>query len=171
MGESQFAYEDMRKERAELKCKLSLTVKESSQLKESYSNLKLKMKSQMEEKQERIEKLETEKSDLLSNISQLAEERRNFNRLLQDLSHFNSDEIQNCQFESAMKEIDSWKATIPFISDEITAMHHTTARIPELELQVESINSDVSTRELHETNQMKLAEDQKAQNESLFGHF
>jgi predicted nuclease with TOPRIM domain len=173
--ESQFAYEDMRKERAELKCKLSLTVKESSQLKESYSNLKLKMKSQMEEKQERIEKLETEKSDLLSNISQLAEERRNFNRLLQDLgccqdlSHFNSDEIQNCQFESAMKEIDSWKATIPFISDEITAMHHTTARIPELELQVESINSDVSTRELHETNQMKLAEDQKAQNESLFG--
>ena len=173
--ESQFAYEDMRKERAELKCKLSLTAKESSQLKESYSNLKLKMKSQMEEKQERIEKLETEKSDLLSNISQLAEERRNFNRLLQDLgccqdlTHFNSDEIQNCQFEAAMKEIDSWKATIPFISDEITAMHHTTARIPELELQVESINSDVSTRELHETNQMKLAEDQKAQNESLFG--
>jgi hypothetical protein len=179
--ESQFAYEDMRKERAEMKCKLSLTVKEASQLKESYSNFKLKMKSQMEENHELIEKFETEKSDLLSNISQLAEERRNFNRLIQDLgccqdlSHFivseeyDSDEIQNCQFESAMKEIDCWKATIPFIGDEIEAMHHTTARIPELELQVDNINNDMSTRELHETDQMKLVEDQKAQNESLFG--
>merc|ERR1712194_777775 len=83
--ESQFAYEDMRKERAEMKCKLSLTEKEASSLKESYLNLKAKMKLQIGENQQRLEKFETDKSDLLSNISQLAEQRRKFNRLLQDL--------------------------------------------------------------------------------------
>jgi len=176
--ESQFAYEDMRKERAEMKCKLSLTEKEASSLKESYLNLKAKMKLQIGENQQRLEKFETDKSDLLSNISQLAEQRRKFNRLLQDLgccqdlSRFMiSEEISenpSYQFDSAMKEIDSWKATIPFIGDEIEAMYHTIARMPELELEIENLNNGMSTHELHEVDQMKLGAEQKEQNEKLF---
>merc|ERR1711865_819538 len=173
--ESQYEYENMRKERAELKCKLSLTEKELFSLKESYLNLKTKTKAQVEDHRNRSKRSESEKNDLLSNISQLTQQRKAFNRSLldlkccQDLSQFVgvSEECQS-EIESAAKEINYWKVTIPLICKEIKAMQYSITRIPQLEAEINNLSNDKSTRDIHETDQMKLAVEQKEQNEKLF---
>ena len=173
--ESQYEYENMRKERAELKCKLSLTEKELFSLKESYLNLKTKTKAQVEDHRNRSKRSESEKIDLLSNISQLTQQRKAFNRSLldlkccQDLSQFVgiSEECQS-EIESAVKEINYWKVTIPLIGKEIKAMQYSINRIPQLEAEINNLSNDKSTRDIHETDQMKLAVEQKEQNEKLF---
>lgn len=145
--ESKFACEDMRKERAELKHRLSQSEKESLSLKESHINLKAKM-AKMEEKRRITEK--TEKSDLLSKVNVMTETRISFVNLLEnlgcceDLIHemkskdYNSD--TSCPIESTMKELDYWKYVIPMIGDKIEALN----------------------------NQIEKAEDQTSRNEKLF---
>jgi chromosome segregation ATPase len=145
--ESKFACEDMRKERAELKHRLSQSEKESLSLKESFINLKSKM-AKMEEKRRMTEK--TEKSDLLSKVNVMTETRISFVNLLgdlgccEDLIHemkskdYNSD--ISCPIESTMKELDYWKNVIPMIGDKIEAFN----------------------------NQIEKAEDQTSRNEKLF---
>jgi len=176
--ESQFAYEDMRKERAELKCRLSQSEKEATSLKESYANIKAKLQVHTEEKNRIIKQIETQRSELLSNINKLTDKRTSFHGLLQDLGSyedlnhvFNLEEYKfdsRKQFESAMKEIDCWKSIIPLIGDEIESMHHTSKRVPELEGEIEKLYDDLSKREVRETDQLKHAKDQTAQIEKLF---
>jgi len=176
--ESQFAFEDIRKERAELKCRLSKSEKETIALKESYANLKVKIQVQMEEKNRRIEEAETLKSILLSNITQLVATRTSYHGSLQILDsyedlqlEFNSEEFKSDstkQFESAMKEIDCWKIIIPLIADEIESMHHLAKKVPELEDEIEKLNDDLSKCVIRETDHIKHVGDQTAQNEKLF---
>jgi chromosome segregation ATPase len=164
--ESKFAYEDMRKERAELKHRLSQSEKEALSLKESYTNLKAKM-AKMEEKRRIMEKTEIQKSDLLSKINLMTETRISFVNLIEnlgcceDLIHvmkskdYNSDTL--CPIESTTKEIDCWKCVIPLIGDKIEALYRTIESIPELEVEIKTLN-----------NQIKKTEDQTSRNEKLF---
>ncbi|VEU40446.1 unnamed protein product [Pseudo-nitzschia multistriata] len=176
--ESQFAYEDMRKERAELKSKLSQSEKEATSLKELYANLKGRMQMQIEESSRKIQEIETQKSSLLSNIHKMTDKRIAFHGLIADLQcckdlkeYFISKENNSVslnKFESAMNEIDCWNSIIPLITDEIESMHHTSKRIPDLKDEIEQLNDNLSKYEIRQTDQMKHAKDQSTQNEKLF---
>merc|ERR1712157_632609 len=112
-------------------------------LKDSYSNLKSKMKSHMEDYQTSLKKLESEKSNLLSNISQLSQQRKAFNRLhlelqcCQDLSQCIVSEACDSEIESAVKEMNYWKSLISCVGEEMKATQQSIARIPELETEIE----------------------------------
>lgn len=168
----------MRKERAELKYRLSQSEKEASSLKESYTNLKAKAQLQMEEKRRMMEEIETQKSDLFSKINLMTEERTSFVGLLEELGCcedlirvLNSQEYSpasSSSFESAIQEINCWNAIMPLIEDQIEAFYHTAATIPEFEVEIEKLNNDLSKQKIRESDHIKQAEDQIAQNEKLF---
>ncbi len=163
--ESKFAGEDMRKERAELKYRLSRSEKELLSLKESYTNYK----ATMEEKCSSMEDTEIQMSDLLSKVNLMTEKRMSFVNLLVNLGSCediiramnskDSHSDRSTPLESTMKEIDCWECVIPLIGDKIKAMHDTVATIPKLELEIEKLSDD--------SDQTKRAEENTFQNEKL----
>lgn len=165
--ESKFASEDMRKERAELKYQLSQSEKELSSLKESYINLKIKM----EEKRQTIQETEGERSDLLSNVTEMSEKRLALINSLVNLgccedivrvmNSKDSDSDRPSALELTMNEIDCWKCVIPMIGDKIESLHHSVATIPKLELEIERLTNDLTNHE------NKEERDSASQNEKL----
>ncbi len=164
--ESQFAYEDMRKERAELKHRLSQSEKEVLSLKESYTTYKAAMEDKLLSKED----TDAQMLDLLSKVNSMAAKRMSFVKLLVSLGSFediiramNSKDfhLDQCSpLDSTMKEIDCWECVIPLIGEKIEAMHQT---IPKLELEIETLSHNLSK----ESDQTKNVEENASQNEKL----
>jgi len=171
--ESKFACEDMRKERAELKHRLSQSEKDMSAFKELHTNIKAKM----EEKCRRLEETENQTSELLAKMKLMTEQRTFLIDLLKNvgccedlLRVMNSDHRNHSlsPFESTLMEIDCWERIIPWIGKEIDALHRAKSTIPKLELEIEKLENNLSKSEIRESDQLKQAEDQAIQNKKLF---
>jgi chromosome segregation ATPase len=180
--ESQYACEDMRKERAELRSQLKEAEKEAADLKEAFAIFKGKVQVQVDEKRATIEKLQSQQNKLLSNIDQVMPVRAEFFDLLKNLGlcdqldsllqSIEGDNDAACDtsdhFVKGMNEIDIWKVTFPQVGEELLSLHHTVTKLPDLESQFDQLADELSKYELREADHLKQLCDERAQNDKLF---
>lgn len=172
--ESQFAREEIRQERAELKTLLAKKEGEVSSLKDSLSVFKAKVHAQLNEKESLIEKLQLQQAGFGSNIKVLREVRGDFFAILSDLGFqevttgiaFESE--TNDPFSLINAEIDTWKTFIPRLGDEIKAVHQTIAELQSMKNEITDMDTELTKHKLNEADWMQQLDDEKTQNEKLW---
>ncbi|KAG7353969.1 hypothetical protein IV203_003325 [Nitzschia inconspicua] len=176
----QLERENMRKERAELKCRLKQAESEATKLKNTLEVFREKKSLEEEEQASVIAMLESQQSQLNRNIQhmklgrsrffdlihRLGCCRENFSRLFCDqvLEH---EKMSDCGFAACMSEIEIWKELIPIVGEEISALHQTISNLSDLEEEVEDLKEKLSTVELQGSEHLNQLHEERLQNEKL----
>jgi chromosome segregation ATPase len=175
--EIQFAREEFRKERSELKSSLSHKEVEATSLKESLANCKAMLQSLSKEKESFIEKMQSQKSDFWSHLKILNTLRIEFCGILLGLGfdwatpsgdlHGESSPLPDF-FGSSTVEIDAWASLLSNLGDEIKVLHETRSQLQEMKIEISNMDTELTNNRMRETDWMQQLENEKVQNEKLW---
>lgn len=176
--ESQYQQEDMRKERAELRAKLSRKEKEYTSLKEVFTGFKTKVQSQLDQKDSVIKSFQSERSEVAFQIEQLVSARQELFEVLESVGACDDivKRISSADEESSVdetiymciRELSYWRDIIPSVGNAINTICQRQHKFDSLEHEAESLQEELFRLQGLEIDYKKQVEDEKLQNEKLF---
>ena len=175
--DSRYRLEDIRKERAELRTKLSRREKDLASLKELYSNYKGKSQMQLEKNDSIIESLKSEFADITYQTEQLKSGRHTLFQALQsvgmceELVRNASNAEEDATVHGVSKivlELSHWSEMVPNLAAFIQNIAQRQSKFEKVDREVQGLKEDLSRSRGLELDYKKQVDDEKNQNEKLF---
>jgi chromosome segregation ATPase len=176
--ESRYKLEDMRKERAELRSKLSRKEKEIASVKDVFAGFKSKIQAQLDQKDSVLKSFQSERSEVAFQTEQLESVRHELFEVLESVG-FCNDVVKRISIAEedpsvddgtykCVRELSYWRDIIPSIGKSITLICQRQRKVNHLEQEAESLQEDLYRLKGVESDYKKQVEDEKVQNEKLF---
>jgi hypothetical protein len=175
--EAEYKLEDMRKERSELKSRLSRVEKELASAKESFSLYKNRVKERLDDRESVIAALQSERSQAYDCAQEMVLLRRDLFQSLES-AQVCPDVVRRIQSQDqssfddgsslCTKEVEFWKEVIPAVGSSMQELSHAKSQLEDAERESERLTEDLARLESAEGDCQKQVEDERLRNEKLF---
>jgi chromosome segregation ATPase len=177
--ESQCNLESMRRERAELRSKVSKKEKDVASVTESFLAYREKTQKQMDLNVRTVRVLESERSAISLQAEELNIERKNFYQsllsiddcanligdmaMLEDGYESSGDEAVKC-----VRELSYWKEIVPRLGETIQSLCKTKGELNQLRQEAETLSEDLVLLKTSEIDYKKQIADEREQNQKFY---
>jgi hypothetical protein len=176
--ESQCNLEAIRRERAELRAKLSRKEMEISSVKDAYFGSKKKAQTQLDQHSSSIQTLQSEQSEIFLHFKELEKARKELFELLlsigcctdaiRELTTSEMDVPQDNETSSCVRELAYWRDIVPHIGDSMQSLSKTKSDFDQLLKEAAILSKDNNLLKTSENEYKKQIEEERKQNEKFY---
>jgi chromosome segregation ATPase len=176
--ESQCNLEAIRRERAELRAKLSRKEMEISSVKEAYFSSKKKAQTQLDQQSSSIQTLQSEQSEIFMHCKELEKARKELFELLlsigcctdaiRELTTSEMDVPQDNETSRCVRELAYWIDIVPHVGDSMQSLSQTKSDFDQLLKEAAILSEDLNLLKTSENEYKQQIEEERKQNEKFY---